>query len=98
MGIQTFLERKSRYYKALMMENIDSEVGIKVQLGLFGSLPRRARLLATFDNGRENYNHIKLKIHLGMKHFFVILTVLGKKDLMKITTEFFDATFPRKQI
>lgn len=70
MGIQTFLERKSRYYHAEMMENIDSEVGIKTQLNVFSSLPQAARLSATFDNGRENYNHIKLKIHLGMKTFF----------------------------
>lgn len=70
MGIQTFLERKSRYYQATLMENIDSEFGINAQLNLFRSLPEKARLSATFDNGKENYNHIKLKIHLGMKTFF----------------------------
>jgi transposase, IS30 family len=69
-GIQTFLERKSRFYQAVLMENIDSEYGIKTQLDLFESLPKKARLSATFDNGRENYNHIKLKIFLGMKTFF----------------------------
>ena len=70
MGIQTFLERKSRFYQAILMENIDSEFGIRAQLNLFKSLPEKARLSATFDNGRENYNHIKLKIFLGMKTFF----------------------------
>ena len=70
MGIQTFLERKSRFYQATLMENIDSEFGIKAQLDLFSQLPKTARLSATFDNGRENYNHIKLKIFLGMKTFF----------------------------
>lgn len=69
-GIQTFLERKSRFYQAVLLENLDSEYGIKAQLGIFGGLPKVARLSATFDNGRENYNHIKLKIQLGMKTFF----------------------------
>lgn len=69
-GIQTFLERKSRFYQAVLLENLDSECGIKAQLGIFSSLPKIARLSATFDNGRENYNHIKLKIQLGMKTFF----------------------------
>jgi IS30 family transposase len=70
MGIQTFLERKSRFYQAILMENVDSEFGIKAQLDLFSQLPKTARLSATFDNGRENYNHTKLKIQLGMKTFF----------------------------
>lgn len=70
MGIQTFLERKSRFYQAVLMENVDSEFGIKAQLNVFNGLPKQARLSATFDNGRENYNHIKLKIQLGMKTFF----------------------------
>jgi IS30 family transposase len=69
-GIQTFLERKSRFYQAVLMENLDSEYGIKAQLDVFGKLPKVARLSATFDNGRENYNHIKLKIQLGMRTFF----------------------------
>lgn len=69
-GIQTFLERKSRFYQAVLLENLDSEYGIKAQMGLFGGLPKAARLSATFDNGKENYNHIKLKIFLGMKTFF----------------------------
>lgn len=70
MGIQTFLERKSRFYQAVLLENLDSEYGIKAQLNVFNGLPKSARLSATFDNGKENYNHIKLKIFLGMKTFF----------------------------
>lgn len=69
-GIHTFLERKSRYYQARLLENIDSEYGIKTQLDVFGNLPKRARLSATFDNGKENYNHVKLTIFLKMKTFF----------------------------
>jgi len=69
-GIQTFLERKSRFYQAVLLENLDSGYGIKSQLDIFGNLPKAARLSATFDNGKENYNHIKLKIFLGMNTYF----------------------------
>lgn len=69
-GIHTFLERKTRYYQAVILENIDSEYGVRAQLGLFKKLPSRARQSSTFDNGRENFNHTKLRIHLGMKTYF----------------------------
>jgi len=69
-GIHTFLERKTRYYQGKIIENIDSEYGIKAQLDTFKRLPPKARRSATFDNGRENFNHTKLKIHLGMKTYF----------------------------
>ena len=69
-GIHTFLERKTRYYQAKLLENIDSEFGVRSQLKVFGSLPPRARLSATFDNGKENYNHTKLRTKLKMKTYF----------------------------
>lgn len=69
-GIHTFAERKTRLYKATLIENIDSEFGVEAQLNTFKSLPPKARLSATFDNGRENYNHTKLKIHLRMNTYF----------------------------
>lgn len=69
-GIHTFLERKTRYYQATILENIDSEFGVRSQLEVFGSLPSKARLSATFDNGKENYNHTKLQTKLGMKTYF----------------------------
>lgn len=69
-GIHTFLERKTRYYSGKLLENIDSEYGIKAQLKMFESLPMKARRSATFDNGRENFNHSKLRTHLGMKTYF----------------------------
>jgi IS30 family transposase len=69
-GIHTFLERKTRYYQGKIIENIDSEFGIKAQLDTFKKLPPKARKSATFDNGRENFNHTKLNIYLGMKTYF----------------------------
>lgn len=69
-GIHTFLERRTRYYQATLIENVDSEFGIEAQLKTFGSFPPRARRTATFDNGKENYNHTKLKIHLRMDTYF----------------------------
>lgn len=69
-GIHTFLERKTRYYQADLINNIDSEAGIKSQLKIFGQLPQEARRSATFDNGKENYNHVDLKVYLKMDTYF----------------------------
>lgn len=69
-GIHTFAERKTRKYGAKLIDKIDSEFGVNAQLKVFGKLPPKARRSATFDNGRENYNHTKLNIYLGMKTYF----------------------------
>ena len=68
-GIVTALERKTRYYDALKITNIDSENGIWAQKQLLTKHPKGATKSATFDNGRENYNHTKLN-QLGIKTYF----------------------------
>lgn len=68
-GIITALERKTRYYDAVKIPAIDSEYGIWAQTKLLTKHPRRATKSATFDNGRENYNHRKLN-HQGIKTYF----------------------------
>lgn len=69
-GIHTFAERKTRKYVAKLIDKIDSEFGVKAQLKVFDKLPPKARKSATFDNGKENYNHTRLRIYLGMKTYF----------------------------
>jgi len=69
-GIQTLLERKTRYYQARLLPNIDSEYGIKAQKRLLSKFPTIARKSVTFDNGRENYNHEQLQRDLGTKTYF----------------------------
>lgn len=69
-GIQTLLERKTRYYQARKLVNIDSEYGIKAQKEMLSKLPPLARQSVTFDNGRENYNHQQLQRDLGIKTYF----------------------------
>lgn len=68
-GIQTLLERKTRFYQARLIANIDSEYAIRVQKEMLVNLPEPARRSVTFDNGRENYNHEKLR-QLGIKTYF----------------------------
>jgi transposase, IS30 family len=70
MGIQTLLERKTRYYQARLLKNIDSEYGVKAQKKLLLKFPPKARKSVTFDNGRENYNHDQLKRDLHLKTYF----------------------------
>ena len=69
-GIQTLLERKTRYYLAKLLPTIDSEYGVRAQSYMLSKLPKRARQSVTFDNGRENYNHEKLQWKLGIKTYF----------------------------
>jgi transposase, IS30 family len=68
-GIQTMLERKTRYYTGKLMPVIDSEYGIFAQENLLTRYPRKATLSVTMDNGKENYNHLELK-HLGIQTYF----------------------------
>lgn len=69
-GIQTLLERKTRFYQAKLLPNIDSEYGVKAQKDMLVSFPEKARKSVTFDNGKENYNHLKLQRWLNIKTYF----------------------------
>lgn len=69
-GIQTLLERKTRYYQGKLIKKIDSEFGIRAQKKMLFNLPPKARLTVTFDNGRENYNHEQLKRDLNINTYF----------------------------
>jgi len=69
-GIQTLLERKTRYYQAKLMANIDSEYGVRAQKKMLSKYPVNARKSVTFDNGRENYNHEQLQRDLNIKTYF----------------------------
>ena len=69
-GIQSILERKTRFYDCRLLVNIDSEYGVKAQTEMLVDLPVWARLSVTFDNGRENYNHHKLTRDYGIKTYF----------------------------
>lgn len=69
-GIQSMLERKTRFYDCRLLPNIDSEYGLRAQTEMLITLPLEARLSVTFDNGRENYNHHKLTRDHGIKTYF----------------------------
>ena len=69
-GIQTLSERKTRYYQAKLLPNIDSEYGVRAQYNMLIKLPKEARKTLTLDNGKENYNHEKLQKTLGIKTYF----------------------------
>lgn len=69
-GIQTLLERKTRFYQAKILAVIDSEYGVRIQRDLLKDLPKEARKTLTLDNGKENYNHDKLRRWLNIQTFF----------------------------
>jgi IS30 family transposase len=68
-GIQTMLERKTRYFKAQLIPKIDSEYGIWAQKKLLSKYPKEITKSVTMDNGKENFNHQELK-NLGIKTYF----------------------------
>lgn len=68
-GIQTLLERKTRYYTGKLVENIDSINGFKAQSTILSKYPKQATLSVTMDNGKENYDHRKLN-ELGINTYF----------------------------
>ena len=69
-GIQSMLERKTRFYDARLLINIDSEYGHKAQTEMLVKYPKPVRQSLTLDNGKENYNHHKLTRDYGIKTYF----------------------------
>jgi len=69
-GIQTILERKTRFYDGRLLINIDSEYGVKAQREMLIKYPKGVRQSLTLDNGRENYNHHKLIRDLEINTYF----------------------------
>lgn len=69
-GIQSMLERKTRFYDCRLLVNIDSEYGHKAQREMLIKYPPEARQSLTLDNGKENYNHHKLTRDDGIKTYF----------------------------
>lgn len=69
-AIATFLERVSRYYQAVKISNLDAEEAIHAHVAVLGMYPPFARKTATFDNGKENTNHTKLRQYYGMETYF----------------------------
>ncbi|MEK7571692.1 MAG: IS30 family transposase [Patescibacteria group bacterium] len=69
-GIQTLLERKTRFFQAKLLERIDSEYGVAAQRDMLVQFPYQARQTVTMDNGKENYNHHKLTRWLGIQTYF----------------------------
>lgn len=68
-GIQTMLERKTRYFRGQLIPKIDSEYGIWAQKKLLSRYPKEIAKSVTMDNGKENYNHDELR-QLGIKTYF----------------------------
>ena len=69
-GIQTLLERKTRFYQANLLEAIDSEYGVRAQRNILVKFPKSARKTLTLDNGKENYNHDRLTSWTGVSVYF----------------------------
>ena len=69
-AIATLLERVSRYYQAVKISSLEAEEANRAHLSVLGMYPDFARKSATFDNGKENTNHMKLWQYYGISTYF----------------------------
>jgi transposase, IS30 family len=60
-SVHTEVERYSRMYFAVKVENLSSGQALKAQKKIFSQLPKGVVRSVTLDNGRENHLHYKLK-------------------------------------
>lgn len=69
-GVHTEVERVSRKLYARKIERIASREAADAMLDIFSSLPDRARLSTTLDNGREHHLHKEVTDQLKTKVYF----------------------------
>lgn len=69
-GFHTEVERLSRTIFAVKVKSISSNETLKAQKEIFESLPSKARISITLDNGRENHLHKRLNKDLGINTYF----------------------------
>lgn len=69
-GLHTEYERLTSLTRFERMDRINTEGFTRATDKIFGRLPHKARLSATFDNGSENTGHVRLKQQYGMNTYF----------------------------
>lgn len=65
-AIATFVERKSRYLKAVLLRHPTSEEFLHAAQKVFRTLPQRLRQTLTHDNGREIAQHEAITLSTGI--------------------------------
>ena len=68
-GLHTELERLSRYFVAVKIDDLKAPATLAAQRQIFAPLPKRARRSTTLDNGSENAEHLGLR-RLSMRTYF----------------------------
>lgn len=69
-GIHTTVERTSRYYQAVKIDQITARATVDAQIGLFTGLPGHAVRSVTADNGSEFAFHYELADALAVPTYF----------------------------
>lgn len=69
-GIHTTVERTSRYYQAVKIDQITARATVNAQIGLFTGLPGHAVRSVTADNGSEFAFHYELADTLAIPTYF----------------------------
>ena len=69
-AVAVFVERKYRYYIAVMLKDKSAEEMLRAAVFALGKFPRSLLKTITFDNGLENALHGRIDEALGTKSYF----------------------------
>ncbi len=95
-GINTFVERKTGLVFISKLKNKTSQATMLAIQHRLGSLPRRLKKTATFDNGPENTNWETLENTTGIKCFFAHPYCSGERGTNENTNGLIRDYFPKK--
>lgn len=95
-ALQLAVDRKSRY---TVLNKLAGKTGVAMRMGLNRSLarwPRAARRTITYDNGRENVEHLLVNATLGTRSYFCTPYTSQERGTVENTAGLVRRFFPRK--
>ncbi len=94
--LQLAVDRKSRY---TVLNKLAGKTGAAMRMGLNRSLarwPRAARRTITYDNGRENVEHLLVNATLGTRSYFCTPYTSQERGTVENTAGLVRRFFPKK--
>lgn len=95
-GIHTEVERKTRYFQARLLPQLNSLATVEAQTKIFQALPEFARKTVTLDNGLEFVRHQELTKETGMDVYFADPYRSGQRGTNENTNGLLRRYLPKK--
>lgn len=96
VALQVLVERKSRYAKLTKLNRRTARDMRNAAVRRLGTLPARARLTLTLDNGSENTEHLGITRVIGTKTYFCAPFHSWEKGTVENTVGLVRRFFPKK--